>query len=323
MRDYCPSRREQKKLKAKKVKARKVRRSKKKSSLINWQKLFLFLISLLLLVVLSLLFVYLLKNQLAKRHQLSRNHQLLIVDSNLPYAWVVFSPVEQKIKVFDFSRLSVLQWNGEESTKELNEDEEILFYSLIFDAFIDRVINYPVQNLTEEKQDQFAEFLLAELKGRGAKNLLFYLESGQVTWEWFSDSEFNHKEEKQRLLANFLERNTAANYGKLFECPVAVINSSTVTGLATAFAQLLEKDGFSVVKRDSGQDVLAESSLLIDPNITACQSLSNRFAQLMPTKTINVDHELAQQYRAGAVIFLAEDLAQLRIGAFDFFHDSL
>ncbi|MFA6814171.1 MAG: LytR C-terminal domain-containing protein [Candidatus Pacebacteria bacterium] len=321
MRDYCPSRREQKKLKAKKVKARKVRRSKKKSSFFNWQKLSLFFISLFLLILLGLLLFYLVKNQLIKRHQLKRNQQLLIVDDKQAFAWVVFTPVEQKIKVFDFSRFSLQHWTKEELDKELSRDEQILFYSLIFNAFVDQVIDYPQQSLSEEKKAQFEDFLLNELKSRGAKNLVFYLEHGQVTWEWFSDYEVSSKEEKQRLLANFLERNTAASYGKLFECPVAVINSSEVSGMATAFAQLLEKDGFSVVRRDSGQDILAESSLLIDPNIVACQSLLDRFQQLMPSKAVNFDRELAQQYRAGAVIFLAEDLAQLRIRAFDFFHD--
>lgn len=323
MRDYCPSRREQKKLKAKKVKARKVRRSKGKSAIINWQKLSLFFLSLFLLLLLGLLFFYLLKNQLAKRHQLSRNQHLLIVDSKLPVAWVVFAPLEEKIKVFDFSQLSVANWSREEFSREMSANEEILFYSLFFNAFIDQVIAYPQQNLSQEKQAQFKDFLITELRSREEQNLLFYLEQNQVTWEWFADTEAQTREGKEGLLSNFLAKNTEASYGKLFECPVAVINNSNVTGLASAFAQLLEKDGFSVVKRDSGQDILAESSLLIDPDSTACEALLSRFQQLMPTKVIKADHELVQQYRAGAVIFLAEDLAQLRIGTFDFLHDGL
>jgi hypothetical protein len=323
MRDYCPSRHEQKKLKAKKVKARKVRRSKKKSAIVNWQKLSLFFLSLFLLLLLGLLFFYLLKNQLAKRHQLVRNQHLLIVDSKLPVAWVVFAPAEEKIKVFDFSQLSVTNWSREEFSREMSANEEILFFSLFFNAFIDQVIAYPQQNLSQEKQAQFKDFLVTELRSREEQNLIFYIERSQVTWEWFDDAEAKTREGKENFLAKFLERNTEASYGKLFECPVAVINSSSVTGLASAFAQLLEKDGFSVVKRDSGQDILAESSLLIDPSIVACEALLNRFQQLMPAKAVNADHELAQQYRAGAVIFLAEDLAQLRIGTFDFLHDGL
>ena len=104
---------------------------------------------------------------------------------------------------------------------------------------------------------------------------------------------------------------------------MAVINSSGATGLASAFAKLLEKDGFSVVKRDSGQDKLVSSSLLIDPENAHCQLMVDRFQQLLPGKTITNNQELAQQYRAGAVVFLAEDLAQLRIRAVDFFHEDL
>jgi len=322
MRDYCPSRREQKKLKAKKVKARKVRRSKKKkASLINWQKLSLVFISLVLLVLLAGLLFYLLRSQLMKRHQLKRNQHLLIVEAARPFAWVVLAPAEQKIKVFNFNEFSLESWGGELDSLELNKDEEILFYSLIFNAFIDQVVDYPSQNLKQDQQKAFKDFLVTELQSRGVRNSAFYLERSQIVWEWFDESEAGDIEEKQLILNNFLNRNTSANYGKLFECPVAVINISGTVGLASAFAELLEKDGFSVVRRDSDRDIMLESSLLIDPKITACQPLLERFEQLVPGKTINANQELAQQYRAGAVIFLAEDLAQLRIRAFDLFHD--
>jgi hypothetical protein len=327
MRDYCPSRREQKKLKAKKIKARKIktkrgRRSKKKSALINWQKIFFFVFSVFLLILFALLIFYLVRRQLIKRHQLDRNQHLLLTDNKQAIAWVVFAPIEQKIKVFDFSQLSKQSW-VEEEPAVINANEELLFYSLIFNNFIDQVIDYPLPKLTEENQDQFAEFLLTELESRGAKDLAFYLANAQITWEWFGDDEADSVEGKQRLLENFLQKNTAVNYGKLFECPVAVVNSSQVSGLASAFAQLLEKDGFSVVRRDSGQDILEESFLLIDPNISACQNLAARFTQLVPNKMVTNDQELLKQYRSGAVIFMGEDLAQLRIRTFDFFHDGL
>ena len=251
------------------------------------------------------------------------NQHLLIVESSRPYAWVVLAPAEQKIKVFEFNQLSLKNWGGEEASLELKQDDEVLFYSLVFNAFLDQVIDYRNQNFDQDQEKVFKEFLLAELQGRGAKNSAFYLERSQIIWEWFDQNEVNDFAEKQLLLRKFLDSNTVANYGKLFECPVAVINSSGTVGLASAFAELLEKDGFSVVRRDSDRDVLTESSLLIDPKITSCQSLLERFEQLAPGKTVNFNQELAQQYRAGAVIFLAEDLAQLRIRAFDFFHDVL
>lgn len=323
MRDYCPSRREQKKLKAKKVIAKKVRLSNKhRASLFNWQKLFFFFFSLLLFFLLVFLVFYLVRSQLMRRHQLERNQHLLIVESGRPHAWVVLAPSEQKIKVFNFNQLSINSWQKENFNQEINNNEQILFYSLIFDTFVDQIIDYQSQSLSEDKQSQFQDYLLEELKNRKANNLAFYLESKQITWEWFNDTEANTLTDKQSLLSNFLNRNTAVNYGKLFECPVAVINSSGATGLASAFAELLEKDGFSVVKRDSGQDILTESSLLIDPENFHCQLLLDRFNQLLPGKIINSNQELIQQYRAGAVIFLAEDLAQLRIRTFDFFHEN-
>lgn len=324
MRDYCPSRQEQKQLKPKKVKAKKVRRSRNGHKLVfPWQKFFLFFVSLLLLFLLSLLVFYLLRSQLAKRQQITRNYHLLITESGRPYAWVVLAASEEKVKVFDFNQLSLANWQTIESGEALTDQEQILFHSLIFNVFIDQIVDYADQLLIQDQQQQFKEFLLGELKSRGANNLVYYLEYKPIIWEWSTDTEAETLIAKQALFTNFLNRNTAANYGKLFACPVAVVNSSDITGLATTFAELLEKDGFSVVKRDSGQEVLSDTSLLIDPENTSCQLLLNRFKQLMPNSSVNSNQELAQQYRAGAVIFLAEDLAQLRVRTFDFFHENL
>lgn len=324
MRDYCPSRQEQAKLKAKKVKAKKIRRSRtKQTHSFNWQKVFFLGFSLLLLVLLLVLVFYLFRNQLMKRHQLERNQHLLIMETGRAHAWVVLAPAEQKIKVFDFNLLSAANWQNEESKQEINEQEETLYYSLIFNSFVDQIIEYPSQMLSEDKQNEFKAYLIEDLKKRKANNLAFYLEVDSLTWEWSTDAGENTLAKKQQQFINFLNRNTAVSYDKLFECPVAVINSSGATGLASAFAELLEKDGFSVVKRDSGQDKLASSSLLIDPENSHCQLMVDRFQQLLPGKTITTNRELAQQYRAGAVVFLAEDLAQLRIRAVDFFHEDL
>jgi hypothetical protein len=322
MRDYCPSRQEQKKLKAKKIKAKKTRRSKKKNrpTSSNWQKLFLVLFSLLLVILLLVFLIYLLRTQQLKQHQLTHTQHLLVVETGRPYSWVVLAPREQKVKVFSFNQLSRQKWSREALNLELPDTEETLFFSLLFDAFIDQVVEYGNEDLAEDKQDQFEEFLIKELRGRGAKNLAFYLEQGQVNWEWFDEDKFSDIKTERLRLQKFLDRNTSANYGKLFECPVAVINSSGEPGLASTFTKLLEKDGFSVVRRDSGPELLVESSLLVDPETEACQQLISRFQQLMPEKNIDYNRELAQEYRASAVIFLAEDLSKLRIGALDFFH---
>lgn len=322
MRDYCPSRQEQKQLKPKKIKAKKVRRSKNgQKSVFSWQKIFLFFVSLLLLFLLFLLVFYLWRSQLAKRNQIARNYHLLITESGRPYAWVVLAASEEKVKVFDFNQLSLANWQKVELGEELTDQEQILFHSLIFNVFIDQIVEYSAQLFFQDQQQQFKEFLSGELKSRKANNLAYYLEYRPIIWEWSTDKEAETLIAKQALFTNFLNRNTVANYGKLFACPVAVINSSEITGLATTFAELLEKDGFSVVKRDSGQEVLTDTSLLIDPENTSCQLLFNRFKQLLPNSSVNSNQKLVQQYRAGAVIFLAEDLAQLRVRTFNFFHE--
>jgi hypothetical protein len=328
MRDYCPSRQEQKKLKAKKIKAKKTRRSQKKSKNLSsyWHKIFLFLFSFSLVSLLFALLIYLLRVQQIKQHQLSNTQHILIKEAGRPHAWVVLSPAEQKVKIFDFDQLSRQNWESfnpslDNPDSELSREEENLFFSLLFGAFIDQIVEYKNQDLVETQQKQFKEFLINELKGRGVKKLAFYLEQNQVSWEWFNGDQSLSCQAEQLQLQNFLDRNTSANYGKIFECPVAVVNSSTQPGLATVFARLLEKDGFSVVRRDGGCEVLPESVLFVDQETEACQLLMSRFKQLMPEKNIKYDRELTQRYRSSAVIFLADDLSKLRIAAFDFFHD--
>jgi hypothetical protein len=323
MRDYCPSRQEQKKLKAKKVKAKKSRRSKKKKRSVSsaWQKFFLILFSIFLVLLLAIFFIYLFRTQQSKKNQLSCTQHLLITETGRPHAWVVLAPAEQKVKVLTFNELSIQKWNELAPDSELSADEEILFFSLLFDVFVDQVIEYKSQEISKNKQNQFKEFLINELKDRGVKNLAFYLEGFQPNWEWVDEENFSDIEAERLRLKSFLDRNTGANYGKVFECPVAVINSSGEPGLATTFTGLLEKDGFSVVRRDSGPEILTETTLLVDQEAIACQLLISRFKQLMPNKAINHNRELAQQYRVSAVIFLAEDLSKLRIGALNFLYD--
>lgn len=323
MRDYCPSRQEQKKLKAKKIKAKRSRRSKKKRKSLSsaWKKIFLIVFSLFLVLLLAIFFIYLFRTQQSKRNQLSYTQHLLVTEAGRPHTWVVLAPAEQKVKVLTFNELSIQKWNELAPDSELSVDEEKLFFSLLFDVFVDQIIEYKTQEIDKNKQNQFKEFLVNELRSRGIKNLAFYLEGSQPNWEWANEESFSDIEVERLRLKIFLDRNTGANYGKIFECPVAVINSSGESGLATTFTGLLEKDGFSVVRRDSGPEILTETTLLVDQEVTACQLLISRFKQLMPNKIINHDRELAQQYRASAVIFLAEDLSQLRIGALNFLHD--
>jgi len=92
---------------------------------------------------------------------------------------------------------------------------------------------------------------------------------------------------------------------------VAVINTSQQNGLANRFATLLAADGFSIIRRDSDSQALETSRLVLDPEMIACQALSQRFSQFLPQQEIQSNFEITNKYRAGAVIFLGEDLARL------------
>ena len=295
-RDYCPSRHDQKKLKRKtpsvavsrRQKARAKKSSKAKNKSVKSNNFFSILISILFLALISFLSFYLLRNFWQKRQALKTNYQLLLIDDRQAQFLLRLLPASKRVELVDLRSEANLIW---ESSASADLDQR-LFFSLALGEFIDQLVE---RGDFQQFNDKLAwqQFLGNQEKFNLELTVLKYLQRHDLDWQW-----------PESLVTNAIK-------AKNFACPVAVINTSQQNGLANRFATLLAADGFSIIRRDSDSQALETSRLVLDPEMIACQALSQRFSQFLPQQEIQSNFEITNKYRAGAVIFLGEDLARL------------
>lgn len=107
--------------------------------------------------------------------------------------------------------------------------------------------------------------------------------------------------QQQALPPRFAPASTA-------ECPVAISNTTTISGLAEETSQLLERSGVLVVRTASGKELQPQSKLLLPAESEVCQQLAERIAAGLevPLETV-ATNELFEQYRAALLLELGTD----------------
>ena len=105
-----------------------------------------------------------------------------------------------------------------------------------------------------------------------------------------------------------------------FNCPVAIVNTTDQAGLANKLASILEKVSFLIIKKDSNGENLEKSYFVYDPQLEECQPLLDKLTEIMPETRVQADHQIAQTERAGLVIYIGKDLADLYFLFVDLFH---
>jgi len=130
-------------------------------------------------------------------------------------------------------------------------------------------------------------------------------------WSLISDprTEVNYAD----LATSFpLEKRIKNTDSSLLLCTIAVINTTSVNGLAGRIEQVLDVDGFSIIRTDSEAQTLAKTELVVstDQNSqTNCRKAEQKLIKLLPGKVeVNVDDVLTKTYRADLVVKLGEDL---------------
>lgn len=93
------------------------------------------------------------------------------------------------------------------------------------------------------------------------------------------------------------------------DCSVALINTTAKNGLGKDIAELIEKNGFRVVKIDDSEENREESKIFLAQNEARCAQLSESLYRVLPANgKINLDESFFAQHRADIVIFLGNDL---------------
>ncbi|MEN8253671.1 MAG: LytR C-terminal domain-containing protein [Patescibacteria group bacterium] len=92
-------------------------------------------------------------------------------------------------------------------------------------------------------------------------------------------------------------------------CSVSLINTTQKNGLGRDMANLIEKNGFRVVKIDDDSETREESMVILARNESNCKELSGLLYTILPSdKKPKFDESLFSQYRADIVVLLGTDL---------------
>ncbi|MBD3250259.1 MAG: hypothetical protein GF381_01665 [Candidatus Pacebacteria bacterium] len=100
------------------------------------------------------------------------------------------------------------------------------------------------------------------------------------------------------------------------KCSVAVLNSTSISGLAAKYSRILENSGVKVIRVDSYQPEAANSQFFWDSG-GECGQLGLELAQIMPQPAgVNSDYQLGEsllnRYRADVVVVLGRDVSETR-----------
>ena len=97
----------------------------------------------------------------------------------------------------------------------------------------------------------------------------------------------------------------------LTQCPVVLINTTNINGLAAKASQMMEMNGVKVVNLESSSEDLLANEIYYDQNEPDCVSLVQVLQNSLPqlVKMVPDDGNLAAQNRAKAVIKLGRSLS--------------
>lgn len=95
------------------------------------------------------------------------------------------------------------------------------------------------------------------------------------------------------------------------ECTIAVINTTTISGVATRVTQILENSGGRVVRVADTPTNLEKSRLVISEH-SKCQGVAQKARRVIPSDIeIEQNKEQATEHRAEVVLLLGRDVAEL------------
>lgn len=251
-----------------------------------------------LLLLLIIFFVALaVKIELAKFYRLKSSERILLLNETKPLAILFFNVENKQLVLTDLSGvdfdLSILE---KEATLAA-ELKKNLLYSFLLDVAFEQSFVYPSTDLSREE-------LLSFFKDK--PRYYFFLKDSDLLW----------REQKFEKKLPSLSKPT-------FDCPVALINTTSEAGLASSLASILEKSAFSIIKKDNNKQDLEQTKIFYDPDEKNCAPLLEKMQKILPTDLVVADREEVLSHRASLVIYIGRDLADLYVFFVNFFHGQI
>jgi len=252
------------------------------------------LFSVFLILVLIALSMIAIKAKLADFYQLKANERVLLIHNQQPVGILFFNVFDKQLVITDLSDSNFdLSSLNEEATVSSSVKKNLL-YAFLFNTIFDQSYQYPYDNLNREN-------LLAFFKNQ--KNYYFFLQNRELLW-------------REQTLA----QENVDTQQPMFGCAVALINTTTETGLANSLATMLENSAFLIIKKDSNADNLAQTKIVYNPDEPACKEVLSELQRIWPESLIVADQQAALQQRAAVVIYIGRDLADLYVFFINLFH---
>lgn len=237
----------------------------------NW------LIPSLLLLVLGVFLFFALRAEFSKLLGLQENRRLLLVSNDQPLALLSFRVDERQLFITDLSAEDF-------AMGELPNRSRQLVYSFALGVIVDEVQDYFLSDLSRVSLQEF-------FKNQRPYHLFIKHPSLLLR--------------EQRYSGDLPVLSESS-----FDCPVALINTTAATGLASELAKVLEQSAFLVVKKDSNGDNLTQTKIIYDSEAKACASVLSKLSSFLPFSQLEVNQETTKQARSSIVIYLGEDLVQ-------------
>ncbi len=282
--DYCPSQTVKKK---KAVLAKKIK--------INHRLVFIFA---LVFGALFLAFIAI-KIELKGLYQLKENERILLIKNNKPMAMVYFNVNNKQLVLTDLSQNNFDFAALEKSATLSSQLKKNLIYTFLFDTAFDQSYEYPYEDLSRES-------LLSFFKNQNLRVYYFFLKDRDLLW----------KEQRFEKQANSVNQT-------MFNCSVALVNTTNESGLASTLATILEKNSFSIIKKDSNSDNLSQTKIVYNPEEKTCSRLIEKLGRVFGESLVIANKNEAESYRSSMVIYVGRDLADLYLFFIDLFHGQL
>ena len=243
------------------------------------------LVTFILVGLIILLTFLAVKIELAKFYRLKTNERVLLIQEQKPIAYLFFNIDNKQLTITDLRELDFDIDRFDQAVTFTSESDQTLFYAFLLNTMFDHSYEYPSSELNKKELSTFF---------KDKKSYHFFLQDEAVLWR---EQKFNPK--------NFVL------VEPVFNCPVAIINTTSEAGLANALSSILEKSAFSIIKRDSNTDNLEQTKIIYNANEVSCGGLLDKLSKVFPPSVAIADETEALNHRADLVIYLGQDLANL------------
>lgn len=283
--DYCPH------SKTNKVKTKAVKPSKKTFAL---NQRVVFIVGLVALVIL-LSFVAI-KLQLENLYQLKENERVLLLQNKKPIAILYFNVNNKQLVVSDLRREN-FDLSSLDSATISSQLKRNLIYSFILGTAFDQSYEYSSNNLDRD-------------------SLTIFFKKQKIYYSFLKDKDLLWKEQTYA-------KDNSLIMEPIFNCPIALINTTGEAGLASSLANIFEKSAFSIIKKDDNKQNLSQSKITYDPDQPACQQIIEKLNKILPESSLVADKNDVAENRASLVIYIGRDLADLYLFFVNLFHGQI